>query len=63
MHAASLDLKAVSKWDDVVRTFRGVKFFFSTQPQTARLSLSYGPLIYGSKHDSGEVIELALASF
>jgi hypothetical protein len=44
-----------------VRTFRGVKFFFSMQPQTARLSLSYGSLIYGSRPDSGNVIELALA--
>lgn len=44
-----------------VRTFRGVKFFFSIQPQTARLSPNYGSMIYGSKPDSGNVIELALA--
>lgn len=39
----------------------GLNFFFSTQPQTARLSPKYGSLIYGSKPDSGKLIELALA--
>lgn len=54
-------MKAMSREAVDVRTFRGVKFFFSTQPQTARLSPSYGSLIYGSKPDSGKLIELALA--
>ena len=53
-------MKAISREAVEVRTFRGAKFFFSTQPQTARPSPSYGSLIYGSKPDSGKLIELAL---
>jgi len=36
----------------------GLNFFFGVQPQMARLSLNYGPLIHGSKPDSGEVVQL-----
>ena len=53
--------EAISREVVDVRTFRGVKFFFSIQPQTARLNPSYGYLIFSSTPDSGKVIELALA--
>jgi hypothetical protein len=57
----TMNLEGISRGIVDVRTFRGVKFFFGIQPQTARLNPSYGYLIFSSKPDSGKVIELALA--
>jgi hypothetical protein len=61
MHVHTMESEAISREPSTSGQSAGLNFFFSTQPQTARLSPSYGSLIYGCHPDSGKWIELALA--